>query len=122
MNNLIKVSILFCVIGLIGCTIGNGHICGPQTPQAYCDREAYERLMHPKGLGEYWEKPGMTTDSWRTDWVSCGGINDGGYSAGVPPRSSEKILRAAIDTKLNHLWVCMSEKGYHFTDQWSSDW
>jgi hypothetical protein len=66
--------------------------------------------MHPKGLGEYWEKPGMTTDSWRTDWVSCGGINDGGYSAGVPPRSSEKILRAAIDTKLNHLWVCMSRK------------
>ena len=85
-------------------------------------KDTYVSLMHPKGLGEYWEKPGMTTDSWRTDWVSCGGINDGGYSAGVPPRSSEKILRAAIDTKLNHLWVCMSEKGYHFTEQWSSDW
>ena len=48
MNNLIKILILFCLSGLIGCTIGNGHICGPQTPQAYCDREAYERLIHPK--------------------------------------------------------------------------
>nr|CUV13268.1 protein of unknown function [Ralstonia solanacearum] len=33
---------------LSGCTIGNGHVCGPQTPALYCDREAYEKLMHPK--------------------------------------------------------------------------
>jgi len=53
------VSSIISVIGLsllAGCTIGNGHICGPQTPLAYCDRDAYERLVHPRGLGEYWEK------------------------------------------------------------------
>lgn len=57
---------------LMACTIGNGRICGPQTPSAYCDKEAYQRLAHPKAYGEYWTKPDMTTESWRQDWVACG--------------------------------------------------
>ncbi len=122
MNNLIKVLILFCLSGLIGCTIGNGHICGPQTPQAYCDREAYERLMHPKTIGMYWEKPLMTADSWRADWVDCGGRPNGSYSPDKPDGPGDAAFHAAYKKKANHLWSCMNAKGYHFTEQWSADW
>jgi hypothetical protein len=122
MNNLIKVSILFCVIGLIGCTIGNGHICGPQTPQAYCDREAYERLMHPKGIGEYWEKPDKTVEGWRSDWVTCGGRPNGDYSTDTPPRSTHEVIREASDKKLKELWTCMTAKNYYFTGKWRPVW
>ena len=118
MNNLIKISILFCVSGLIGCTIGNGHICGPQTPQAYCDREAYERLMHPKGLGEYWEKPGMTVDSWRADWIACGGNPNGSYSTDTPQRSSQELIREEFSKKSKEIWICMTSKNYHFTEKY----
>jgi len=118
MNNLIKFSTLFCVSGLIGCTIGNGHICGPQTPQAYCDREAYERLMHPKGLGEYWEKPGMTVDSWRADWIACGGNPNGSYSTDTPQRSSQELIREDFSKKSKQIWICMTSKNYHFTEKY----
>ncbi len=118
MNNLIKVLILFCVSGLIGCTIGNGHICGPQTPQAYCDREAYERLMHPKGFGEYWDKPEKTVEIWRADWVKCGGMVDGGYSTDEPPRSSTAVILAASKKKRLELGSCMRSKGYNITREW----
>ena len=69
---------------LTGCVIGNGTICGPQTPRAYCDREAYERLTNPKGYGEFFTKTGMTKESWRADWVACGGISSGSYSSDAP--------------------------------------
>ena len=44
---------------MIACTIGNGQICGPQTPAAYCDKIAYERLKYPKPYGAHWIKDGM---------------------------------------------------------------
>ena len=118
MNNLIKVSVFFCVIGLIGCTIGNGHICGPQTPLAYCDREAYERLMHPKGLGEYWEKSDKTVEGWRSDWVACGGRPNGDYSPDKPEDSSDEAFQKAFKKKQSHLWACMTSKNYHFTGKY----
>jgi hypothetical protein len=118
MNNLIKVSILFCVIGLIGCTIGNGHICGPQTPQAYCDREAYERLMHPKGIGEYWEKPDKTVEGWRSDWVTCGGRPNGDSSTDTPQRSSQELIREDFSKKSKQIWICMTSQNYHFTGKY----
>jgi hypothetical protein len=118
MNNLIKVSILFCLSGLIGCTIGNGHICGPQTPQAYCDREAYERLLHPKGIGEYWEKPDKTVEGWRSDWVSCGGKPNGDYLPYKPEAPGDKAFHDAYKKKENHLWNCMTQKGYQFNSKY----
>jgi len=57
---------------LIGCTIGNGQICGPQTPAAYCDKVAYDRLKHPKPYGAHWIKENMTKESRRTDISACG--------------------------------------------------
>lgn len=97
------------------CTIGNGRICGPQTPAVYCDREAYERLMHPKGYGEYWVKDGMTVENWRQDWVACGGMADGGYGTDAPSGSSSAVLSASASQKREKLGGCTSSKGYHFS-------
>ena len=102
-------------VPLTACTIGNGRICGPQTPAVYCDREAYERLTHPKGYGEYWIKDGMTIESWRQDWVKCGGMADGGYGTDAPSGSSSATIQASAREKREKLGACMSSKGYHFS-------
>ena len=80
--------------------------------------ETYERLMHPKGLGEYWEKPGMTVDSWRADWVSCGGRPNGDYSTDTPQRSSHELIREDYSKKSKEIWICMTSKNYHFTEKY----
>lgn len=69
----LKLVMMAVVLITSGCTIGNGHICGPQTPAAYCDREAYEELMHPKPYIDKWEKPGASPETRRQDSASCGG-------------------------------------------------
>ncbi len=116
MKGLKRLVMTTCIsVPLAACTIGNGRICGPQTPVVYCDREAYERLMHPKGYGEYWVKEGLTKQGWRQDWVDCGGMADGGYSDDAPSGSSNAIMTAANQKKVNELKACMSSKGYHFS-------
>ena len=116
MIGLIKLTTVIYLSVLIGaCTIGNGRICGPQTPAVYCDREAYKRLTHPKGYGEYWVKDGMTIESWRQDWVKCGGMADGGYSTDAPSGSSSAVLSASASQKREKLGACMASKGYHFS-------
>jgi hypothetical protein len=117
------VSSIISVIGLsllAGCTIGNGHICGPQTPLAYCDRDAYERLVHPRGLGEYWEKPGMTKDSWKADWIDCGGRENGDFGPDEPIGPGDEAFQNAYKKKQSYLWSCMTKKGYQFTGKYWS--
>ena len=81
MKFLAKLLLVFSVINtLVACTFGNGRICGPQTAIADCDKEAYERLVHPKAYGEKWTKPSMTKESRRADWIDCGGRSNGQYS------------------------------------------
>lgn len=103
---------------LTACTVGNGRICGPQTPVAYCDREAYERLIHPKAYGEYWVKPGMTKENWRQDWVSCGGYKDGSFSPSVREINTlaeHGLSRSEARAKLEKsLESCMQSKGYEY--------
>lgn len=118
MNYRVKAAAVLCLISLMACTIGNVHIWGPQTPQAYCDREAYECLIHPKGFGEYWEKPDSKSEIWRADWVKCGGMDDGGYSTDEPPRSSTAVILAASKKKRLELGSCMRSKGYIITREW----
>lgn len=115
MKLVLSIAFVICLSLLAGCTIGNGHICGPQTPLAYCDREAYERLVHPKGLGEYWEKPGMTKESWRVDWIDCGGNPNGTYSTRIPPKSTQQVINDEFSKKSKEIWVCMTNKGYQYT-------
>lgn len=114
-----KVLIKPCIaisLGLLltACTIGNGRICGPQTPVAYCDRAAYERLAHPKAYGDYWVKPGTSVESWRQDWVGCGGMKDGGYSSDAPSGSPSAVILTAGKRKRDELAVCMKSKGYEY--------
>ena len=71
----LRISLLFTLSAsclLTACTIGNGRICGPQTPAAHCDKEAYERLKYPKPYGAHWIKEGMTKESRREDIAECG--------------------------------------------------
>ncbi len=99
---------------LMACTFGNGRICGPQTPAANCNKETYEKLVHPKAYGEHWIKPGMTKESWRQDWVACGGMNNGQYSGDAPTGSITKVLIAAQQKERKKLDACMQSKGYEY--------
>ena len=116
---------------LNACAIGNGRICGPQTPRAYCDKEMYQELMHPPPYLQYWEKEGdtMTLIERRQDSVSCGAIDLGnsrdpdGY-----PGFTQQELEAArhpgeeliiAEKRLRADWQrCMIKKGYYPTEHW----
>ena len=108
--------LFFFGILLIQCLIISG--CFSCLSSWCLGEETYERLRHPKGLGEYWEKPGMTKDSWRADWVNCGGNLNGSYSTEVPPKSTQEVMNEAFSKKSKELWVCMTDKGYHYTSEY----
>jgi hypothetical protein len=65
-----------------------------------------------KAYGEYWTKPGMTTESWRQDWVACGGRSNGQYSGNVPPGSSDAVSSVLWEQARKTLDACMQSKGY----------
>ncbi|NOT16341.1 MAG: hypothetical protein HOP21_12395 [Methylotenera sp.] len=114
MNTWVKhgLSIGFSVL-LTSCVIGNGRICGPQTPVAYCDKEALDRLLHPKSPVDYWDKEGMANEVRLQDWIECGGRFDGNYtpSKRLP---EEKDDFAASRRALYSIQRCMLKKGYHY--------
>jgi hypothetical protein len=70
--------------------------------------------MHPKGYGEHWVKEEMTIESWRQDWVACGGRANGDYSIDAVSGSSDAAITSAINQKVRQLATCMSNKGYQF--------
>jgi hypothetical protein len=112
-----KFGLTVVVIFLMGCTIGNGHICGPQTPVAYCDKEAYEKLMHPKPYGAHWIKEGMTRESRSADWLQCGGatgLNDG-YERKSGLTTNEYF--DGLDFQRKRIRSCMDGKGYLWIEQ-----
>ena len=100
---------------LTACTVGNGMICGPQTPAAYCDRDAYQKLANPKSYGQYWTKPTMTIESWRQDWVTCGGRVNGDYGSSLPQGTSDVVVLADEKSKKIRLDNCMQSNGYQFS-------
>lgn len=103
---------------LSGCTIGNGHICGPQTPAAYCDKDAYEKLMHPKPEGAHWIKEGMTRERRRDDYKECGGDSitfKSGYE-----RQHDQTTADYFDGLKKHtlkVYSCMRAKDYIYLEQ-----
>lgn len=97
-------TLLFCTM-LVG--------CGTQVPLRGQEREAY--LKSIKAYGEYWTKPGMTKESWRHDWVACGGMSNGSYVNDAPQGSSTATIRAASERISNVLGACMKDKGYEFS-------
>lgn len=88
------------------CQAGTG-TCGISSEQA-------QRLLHPKAYGEYWTKPGMSVESWRRDWVACGGRSNGDYTTDTPPGSDSAVTNAASQRISRQLGSCMALKGYEY--------
>ena len=102
---------------LAACTLLSscGVLCQAGTGTCGLSSEEAHRLLHPKAYGQYWTKPSMTTESWRQDWVACGGQANGQYfsdESTVPTvaaaLTADKNKRAKLDT-------CMQSKGYQFS-------
>lgn len=83
MNLLLRFLLAVAVaFALTGCTIGNGRICGPQTPAAYCDADALKALLYPKPYIDLWKNPGASSDQMMVDWLACGGSPKGRFTPG----------------------------------------
>jgi hypothetical protein len=75
----------------------------------------HERILNSiKAYGEHFEKPGMTKEGWRADWVACGGRSNGDYSSEAPSGSSTAVLLADSKRKAEQLSSCMQSKGYQY--------
>lgn len=117
----LQIALLFTLCLLTACTIGNGRICGPQTPAAHCDKVAYERLKYPKPYGAHFIKEGMTKESRREDIEVCGA--KGNESVNFLPHEIQaaKLPEDPNDfnakERLNKQWVnCMRSKGYVYLE------
>jgi hypothetical protein len=112
-----KLNVLLSSFLIAGCTIGNGHICGPQTPTAYCNKDAYDKLMHPKPYGAHWIKEGMTRESRAADWLQCGGeerLSDGyERQSGI----TTKEYFEGLELHRKQIRGCMGGKGYFWIEQ-----
>ena len=95
---------------LSGCEL----LCQAGTGTCGLSREQAEKLLHPKTYGEYFVKSGMTKESWRADWVTCGGMKDGGYASDAPSGSPTDVLINASKQKRQDLGTCMQSKGYEY--------
>jgi hypothetical protein len=77
-------------------------------------REQAQKLLHPKTYGEFWAKPSMTTESWRQDWMACGGRKNGSYATDVPQGSTIAVIQEASRKTIQKLDTCMKNKDYFF--------
>ena len=107
--------LLSLTVLLSGCVIGNGRICGFQTPALYCDKEAYEAALHPKPFVELWEKVSVTSEERMKDWLACGGYVNGNFSL-----QTEKILpgesdQSAYERLERSFYSCLIKKGYRYS-------
>lgn len=113
----------------VGCSVGNGRLCGPQTPSAYCDQEAYLKLMYPKPYLQYWMKDGISPEARRSDSENCGAMasnlqdepdrypifSQKDYQAQQRP-AEEKFI---TEKRLIAEWQrCMLAKGYSVSEEW----
>ncbi|MDH0075238.1 hypothetical protein N5D13_08910 [Stenotrophomonas maltophilia] len=113
MKALVRIAILLMPLGLSGCLIGNGRICGPQTPMVYCDRDAYQRLFHPTPIRDEWQHPSRPQVERQQDWIACGGMDNGGY-AGVSGSTGAETAKLSRE-KFYGIQRCMMGKGYRYT-------
>ena len=103
--------IVFFCAGLSGCEL----LCQAGSGTCGMSDEQMERVLNPKAYGEFRTKPGMTKESWRQDWVECGGMSSGQYSGNVPPGSTRAVSSALWSAKEKELDTCMQSKGYKFS-------
>ena len=102
---------------LAACTLLSscGVLCQAGTGTCGLSSEEAHRLLHPKAYGQYWTKPSMTTESWRQDWVACGGRVNGDYGSSLPQGTSDVVVLADEKSKKIRLDNCMQSNGYQFS-------
>ena len=121
MKNSIKLILLvMAALALGGCYIHNGEICSIAMPQIYCDKEAYARLTKPIRASHNWAKDGKNEESRLSDWIECGGTNNGDYGLLAREPGNERTTKE-IQSEIKHLahslQRCMLKKGYIYTGQ-----
>ncbi len=92
----------------------NGCLYG-QCMDGPCALERARMIKSIKAYGQFWTKPGMSTESWRQDWVACGGKQNGSYAVDVPQFSETEIIIASSERIRQKLDACMKAKGYEFS-------
>ena len=100
----------------------NGHICGPQTSAAYCDHDAYERLMYPEPTIANWEKSDVTAEQKLKDWSDCGDTSNGRLNPSAEAVRAEMRVEdkepAVARTRLTDISQrCLINKGYSWTGE-----
>lgn len=110
-----KLIFLICVVATCALLSGCSVLCQAGTGTCGMSKEDAQRLLNPKSYGQYWTKPTMTTESWRQDWVACGGMQNGNYSSDAPSGSTTAALLADDKVKRANLDACMQSKGYQFS-------
>ena len=99
---------LLSILFLSGCEL----LCQAGTGTCGLSGEERYKLLHPKAYGEYFVKAGIGKHEWRSDWIACGGMADGGFSTDVPSGSPTDVLINASKQKRKDLTNCMLSKGY----------
>lgn len=119
MRKLFQCSLLVAGALLLGgCYINkNGYICSLALPEAYCDKEAYEKLTNPGKSIDSWDLSGRPADVRLQDWVACGGTWDGGYGL-IPLPNGERRTTEQIQTQsravFHSIQRCMLRKHYEY--------
>ncbi len=115
-----KILIAILVVSfLTGCTIGNGRICAPQTPAAYCDKEAYEKLAHPQPYGAHWVKEGMTREKRLEEFIECNGSSSLKQGYEIQYGQSNDAFFAGFNAHVTKVAACMRSKGYSYLENCS---
>mgnify|MGYP000379078818 CR=1 FL=1 len=67
-----------------------------------------------KPYGARWVKEGMTRESRKMDWISCGGESDLKNHYERKSGLTNKEFFDGLDAYQNQLWVCMKNRGYTY--------
>jgi len=106
------------VLLLDGCYINkNGYICSLTLPEAYCDKEIYEKLTNPPAMIENWGLSGRTPSIRLQDWVACGGTTNGGYGLIPLPngkRRTTEQIQSESKAEFYSIQRCMLRKHYDY--------
>ncbi|MGS0515328.1 hypothetical protein ACQR5T_04065 [Xanthomonas oryzae pv. oryzicola] len=116
------VVLIFLLAQLTGCIIGNGTICGPQTPMAMCDKKAYQALYYPTPARDEWSKSNVNKVQLNADWLVCGGRDDGSYTDVKRIPSEENLdYSARLSRQFDEIQRCMLHNGYVYTGRCDTD-
>lgn len=110
MKRLTRTYLLICTsISLTACGIGGFWMNGDPSEGRNVKPYLY-----------YWEKPDMTAQGRKEDWVECGGKSNGNWGPSIKMTNEEKRPNengtdAAYERLHNEFQRCILKKGYYYT-------